>query len=179
VKLAVCPAVTVWFTGCVLIPGTTGAGFTVSVTVVVAVKVPEVPMIVTVAIPVAAVLLAVVVNVLVLAVLAGLNDAVTPAGKPVATRLTFPLKPFAGVTLIVELAPVAFCVVVTLAGDADSAKLGVGGGSGVPTDTLSKVALTREDAFPLVTAKPTYTGVPIVIVLLVAICVHVTPSGDA
>jgi hypothetical protein len=31
VKLAVCPAVTVWFTGCVVIAGATGAGFTVSV----------------------------------------------------------------------------------------------------------------------------------------------------
>jgi hypothetical protein len=31
VKLAVCPAVTVWFTGCVEIAGATGAGFTVSV----------------------------------------------------------------------------------------------------------------------------------------------------
>ncbi len=31
VKVAVCPAVTVWFTGCVVIVGATGAGFTVSV----------------------------------------------------------------------------------------------------------------------------------------------------
>jgi hypothetical protein len=31
VKLAVCPAVTVWFAGCVVIVGATGAGFTVSV----------------------------------------------------------------------------------------------------------------------------------------------------
>src|SRR5258707_10289833 len=31
VNVAVCPAVTVWFTGCVVIVGATGAGFTVSV----------------------------------------------------------------------------------------------------------------------------------------------------
>jgi len=31
VNVAVCPAVTVWFTGCVVIAGATGAGFTVNV----------------------------------------------------------------------------------------------------------------------------------------------------
>ena len=31
VNVAVCPAVTVWLTGCVVIVGDTGAGFTVSV----------------------------------------------------------------------------------------------------------------------------------------------------
>jgi hypothetical protein len=31
VNVAVCPAVTVWFAGCVEIAGATGAGFTVSV----------------------------------------------------------------------------------------------------------------------------------------------------
>jgi hypothetical protein len=31
VNVAVCPAVTVWFAGCVVIVGATGAGFTVSV----------------------------------------------------------------------------------------------------------------------------------------------------
>jgi hypothetical protein len=31
VNVAVCPAVTVWFTGCVLIVGATAAAFTVSV----------------------------------------------------------------------------------------------------------------------------------------------------
>jgi hypothetical protein len=31
VNVAVCPAVTVWFAGCVVIAGATGAGFTVSV----------------------------------------------------------------------------------------------------------------------------------------------------
>ena len=30
-NVAVCPAVTVWFPGCVVIVGATGAGFTVSV----------------------------------------------------------------------------------------------------------------------------------------------------
>ena len=57
------------------------------------VKFPEVPVTVIVTVPVVAVLLAVRVNVLVLAVLAGLKDAVTPLGNPVADKLTLPVKP--------------------------------------------------------------------------------------
>ena len=63
-------------------------------TVVVFVKLPDVPVIVTVTVPVVAVPLAVRVNVLVLAVLLGLNDAVTPLGRPDAVKPTPPLKPF-------------------------------------------------------------------------------------
>ena len=67
-----------------------GAGLTVNVTVVVCTSEPSVPVTVIVAVPVAAEPLAVSVNVLVLPVLAGLNDAVTPAGKPDAERFTVP-----------------------------------------------------------------------------------------
>jgi len=74
---------------------------------------------VTVIVPVVAVLLAVRVNVLVLVVLLGLNDAVTPPGKPDADKLTLPLKPFCGVTVMV-LVPLAPCVIVKLLGDAES-----------------------------------------------------------
>ena len=87
-------------------------------TVVVFVKLPEVPVMVTVTFPVVAVLLAVSVNVLVLAVLLGLNDAVTPLGRPDADKLTLPLKPFCGVTVMV-LAPLAPCLIVKLLGDAE------------------------------------------------------------
>ncbi len=59
------------------------------------------PVIVTVDVPVAAPLLAVSVNVLVVVVLLGLNDAVTPLGRPEVDRATLPLKPFCGVTVIV------------------------------------------------------------------------------
>jgi len=48
---------------------------------------------VTVAGPVVADALAVSVKVLVVVVLAGLNPAVTPFGKPEAARLTLPVKP--------------------------------------------------------------------------------------
>jgi len=56
-------------------------------------KFPHVPVMVTVAVPVAAVLLAVSVKVLVPEVLLGLNDAVTPLGRPDADSPTVPLKP--------------------------------------------------------------------------------------
>jgi hypothetical protein len=67
----------------------------------VVVKLPDEPVTVTVAVPVVAALLAVSINVLVFVVVVGLNDAVTPLGKPDADKLTLPLKPFCGVTVMV------------------------------------------------------------------------------
>jgi len=91
--------------------------------VVVFVKLPDVPVTVTVTVPVVAVLLAVKVSVLLLAVLllavlVGLNEAVTPLGRPDADKLTLPLKPFCGVTVMV-LVPVVPCAIVKLFGDAE------------------------------------------------------------
>jgi hypothetical protein len=91
------------------------------VTVVVLVKPADEPVRVTVTVPVAAVPLAVSVNVLVLTVLLGLNDAVTPLGRPDADKLTLPLKPFCGVTVMV-LAPLAPWVMLRPLGDAESVK---------------------------------------------------------
>ena len=62
---------------------------------------PEVPVTVTVARPIAAALLAVSVKVLVVVVLPGLNDAVIPAGRPEAVKVTLAAKPFVGFTVIV------------------------------------------------------------------------------
>ena len=100
-----------------------GAVVTVSVSVVVLVKLPEVPERVTVNVPVVAVLVAV--NVKVLVVLTGfvLNDAVTPLGRPDADNVTAPLKPFRALTVIV-LVPVFPCMMLRLPGDADSVKFG-------------------------------------------------------
>jgi len=70
------------------------------------------------AVPDVAVLLAVSVKVLVLAVLLGLNDAVTPLGRPEADKLTVLLKPLSGLTVMV-LAPLAPCAIVKLFGDAE------------------------------------------------------------
>jgi hypothetical protein len=69
--------------------------------------------------------LAVSVNVLAPVVGFGLNDAVTPLGNPDVDRLTLPLNPFCGVTVIV-LVPLVPCVIVKLAGDDESVKSGVG-----------------------------------------------------
>ena len=70
--------------------------YTVRVSVVLAVSVPEVPVMVTVFGPIAAVLAAV--NVTLLEFVVGFceNDAVTPLGKPETERFTLPVKPYAG-----------------------------------------------------------------------------------
>jgi hypothetical protein len=98
--------------------GLSAAAVTVRLTVVVLVKLANEPVTVTVTVPVVAVLPAVSVNVLVLAVLLGLNDAVTPLGKPDASKLTLLLKPFCGVTVMV-LVPLAPCTTLRLLGDAE------------------------------------------------------------
>jgi hypothetical protein len=73
----------------------------VRTTEVVAVRVPDVPVTVIVVLPSEVLLLAASVNVLEAVALAGLNVAVTPAGKPDAVRLTAPLKPFCPAIVIV------------------------------------------------------------------------------
>ena len=92
---------------------------------------PEVPVIVTVEVPVVAVELAV--KVTELLDVAGFVPklAVTPDGKPEADRVTLPVNPPEGVTVIVPLALLPW-VTLTLLGEAESVKLGAlfaGGGS--------------------------------------------------
>lgn len=72
----------------------------VSVSREVLVRLPEVPVIVTVAVAAAAEGLAASVNVLEVRAVAGLKDAVTPDGKPDTARLTAPVKPCSGLTVI-------------------------------------------------------------------------------
>ena len=76
--------------------------------------------------PRVAVLLAARVNTLVDVVLEGLKVAVTPEGNPDADRLTDPLKPFSGVTVMV-LVLLLPCRMLRLVGDADSEKSGTTG----------------------------------------------------
>lgn len=99
-----------------------GGGFTVRESVAELDRFPDEPVMVTVAAPVVAVPLAVSVRVLVPVVLAGLNDAMTPLGKPEADKLTLPLKPPCGLTAML-LAPLAPWMMVRLLGDAESVKL--------------------------------------------------------
>jgi hypothetical protein len=98
--------------------------FTVNASVVVAVRLPEVPVIVTVAVPVVAVLLAVSVIRLVPVVGFVPNVAVTPLGRPDAARFTLPENPFTSWTVMV-LVPLPPCVIVKLLGESDKVKLGV------------------------------------------------------
>lgn len=90
---------------------------------------PEVPVIVTVEVPVVAVALAVKVTELVDVVGLVPKLAVTPEGRPEADRVTLPVNPPEGVTVMVLL-PLLPCVTVTLEGDADKVKLGEDGGGG-------------------------------------------------
>jgi hypothetical protein len=106
-------------------PATEAAAVTVSPIVVVRIKLPDVPVIVTVDVPTTAELDAASVTKAVPATLPALKDAVTPPGRPDAARLTLPLKPFCALPVIV-LAPLLPCVRLTLAGDTESVKL-VGG----------------------------------------------------
>jgi hypothetical protein len=109
--------------------------------------------IVTVTVPVVAVPLAASVSVLVAVAGFGLNDAVTPLGRPDADKLTLPLKPFCGV-IVTVLVPLAPCVMLKLLGDAERVKFGFG----TPVGQL----LTRFVAFtvPIPVAKSQPVAVP-------------------
>src|ERR1700674_5324359 len=147
-----------------------GTGLTVRAIAVVFDKLPDVPVMVTVTVPVVAVLLAVKVNVLVVVAGFALNDAVTPLGSPDADKLTLPLKPFCGVTVIV-LAPPAPCVIVKLLGDAERTKFG-------GAFTVSEIVVAF-DKLPEVPAMVTVT-VPVVPVrLAVSVNVLVVVAGFA
>jgi len=102
-----------------------GPAATVKATVALAEMLPEVAVTVAVTAPVDAEELAVNVSVLVELVLAGLNAAVTPGGKPAIARLTLPVNPFAGATVTV-LVPDAPCATLKLAGASVMAKPGGG-----------------------------------------------------
>ena len=97
---------------------------TVRFSVVVEVKLPDVPVMVTVDVPRAAPALAVKVSVLVAVVGLGLNPAVTPLGRPEALKVTLPLNPFDGTTVIV-LVPLLPRAMVRALGDAVRVKLAV------------------------------------------------------
>jgi hypothetical protein len=102
-----------------------GAAPTVKLTDVVCVKLPDTPVMVTFAAPVVAVALAVKVRMVELVEGFALKAAVTPVGKPVAEKVTLPVKPFSGVTVIVLVPPAPPCVIVTLDGEDERLKFGV------------------------------------------------------
>src|SRR3569623_1262295 len=99
------PAVTVKLGAC-----------TLSVIVLVTVRLPEVHEIVSGYVPPTAELLASKVTTLVPEAGFVPHDAVTPPGSPVTPRLTLPLKPYCGVIVIVEVTEL-FWFTLTLLGD--------------------------------------------------------------
>ena len=147
--------------------------------VAVLVRVPEIPVTVTVTVPVVAVLLAVSVKVLELVVPAGLNDAVTPLGRPDADNATLLLNPFSGLTVIV-LAPLDPCVMVRPLGEAESEKFGGG--------LTVRASVAELDRFPeepaMVTVARPVVAVLVAVrvnilvpVVLVGLKEAVTPEG--
>lgn len=113
------------------------------------VKLLDVPLTERVTVPIAAAPLTVSVNTLVLAVLGGLNDAVTPLGRPDADKLTFPVKPFSGVTVIVVV-PLAPCVTDKLLGETESEKLGPEAGQLLTRLTALTVPMPVAKSHPVV-----------------------------
>lgn len=148
--------------------------------VVVFVSAPEVPVTVTVTVPVAAVPLAVNVNVPVPVVLVGLNEGVTPLGRPDADNVTLPLKPLSGFT-VMALEPLDPCVMVKLLGEAESVKLG-----GRLIVRESVVELVKLPALPvMVTVAEPVVAVLLAVrvnvlvpVVLVGLNDAVTPAGN-
>ena len=110
---------------------------------VVAVNVPDCPVTVMVLAPGVAVLLTVNVSVLEPVVETGENAAVTPAGRPAMDRLTPPVNPYAGRTVIVEV-PEAPWLIPTAAGPADKVK------TGVCTATVTLVLAVKVPEVPVI-----------------------------
>jgi len=100
------------------------SGFTVSVIVVLALRVPEVPVIVSVVVPVGVVLPAVRVRTLLEVAGFGLKEAVTPVGSLEVVSVTLPENPLTGV-MVTVLVPLLPCVMVALFGEGESVKFGV------------------------------------------------------
>lgn len=147
--------------------------------VAVLVKVPEAPVTVTVTVPVVAVLLAVSVKVLELVVLAGLNDAVTPLGRPDADSATLLLKPLSGFT-VMALEALDPCAMVRLLGEAESEKFG--GGLTVRVSVVELDRLPEEPAMvtvaePVVAVLVAVKVNVLVPVVLVGLKEAVTPDG--
>jgi hypothetical protein len=96
---------------------------TVSAIVVLPVRLPDVPVMVTVEVPVVAELLAFSLSTLDAVVGFVPNEAVTPLGKPDAARVTLPVNPFRSATVMVSV-PLLPWVTDKLDAEGDSVKLG-------------------------------------------------------
>jgi hypothetical protein len=141
---------------------------TVSEMVVVAVRLPEVPVIVTVDVPVVAVLLAV--NVTTLDPVVGLvpNAAVTSLGRPVAARVTEPVNGLTSVTVIVSV-PDAPWAIDRVDAERESEKLPV------PVEvTVTAIEVVAE----VVPEIPVTEMVAVPVAVLLAFSVSVSPLTE-
>jgi len=120
-----------------------GGGGTVTVTVVVWTRLPEVPVMVRVTVPMAAQLSPLTVRMLPVVVVAGLNDAVTPEGRPLTLRFTAPLKPLRS-AIAIAVVPLALRGIVRLAGVDDNEK------SGASTVRATVVVCVRLPEVPVI-----------------------------
>jgi len=155
-------------------------GFTVNVIVVVALRLPEVPVIVTVAVSFVAVALAVSVRMLVEVAGFGLNEAVTPFGSPEAVSVTLPENPLTGmmVTVLVPLAPP--CAMATAFGEAERVKFP----DGFTVNVIVVVCVKLPDTPVIVTVTVPVAAVPLAVKVSVLVVVAglglkaaVTPLG--
>jgi hypothetical protein len=128
--------------------------------VVDAVKVPDVPVMVTVAVPTVAVALAVKVSALVAVVGLVPYATVTPLGRPVAARVTLPVNPPASVTVMVS---VAVLPSVTAKVEAEGASLKLGTTAVTTVSAIVVVAVSVPEVPVIVTVE-----LPAVAVLLAA-----------
>lgn len=156
---------------------------TVTVMLVEAVRVPEVPVIVIVCGPDVAVAAAVNETVLAEVLLVGLKLAVMPEGRPATVNATAPVKPFAGITLILELDAMPPIGVDKVAEADDNVKLGA---NTVCTVMVIVVETIRVPEVPIIVmgCGPSAAVVPAIIetvlaeVLLVGLKLAVMPVGS-
>ena len=86
------------------------------------------------------------------------KEAVTPAGKPEAAKATVPLKPFCGVTVIVDV-PLVPCEIARMLGEAERVKFAV---AAALTARLRVVVCVKLPEVPVMVT----VEVPVVAVLL-------------
>jgi hypothetical protein len=146
-----------------------GSAVTVRAMVVDAVSVPEVPVMVTVTVleVTSADVLAVTVSTCVPAAVPAAKEAVTPLGRPAAARETVPEKLPTTVTVIV-LVPLLSCATETLAGEADSVKLGAA--------ATVKATIVDSLNVPEVPVMVTLTGPPTVAELVAVSVIALEPA---
>lgn len=123
-----------------------GAWVTVSCMVVVCVRLPEVPVIVTVTVPVVALELAAKLRALDEVAGLGLNAAVTPCGNPEMANVTLPENPYNGLTVTVLLPLAPPFAIASVLGEVDRVK----SGGGALTVRLSVVTFFRLPEVPVI-----------------------------